>query len=220
MLSVRAVLAVVAAGGILLSARISEASTFAIEADQSRVRFEVSHMDYVQPVRGRFVRLEGEIDYDAASPRNLAVDVRIDASSIDTSNRYRDGHLRSSFFETDKYPEIRFRVIRVLLEDQAVEGELTIKGHSEKVILQVSNVRELVDGQGGRVLRCRAKGRINRRDFGVEENADATSGLEGIVDQIQEGLDKFIEDDVEIDIFVVAREVPEAPAMDDLAGLE
>jgi polyisoprenoid-binding protein YceI len=160
----------------------------------------------MKPVRGQFQSLSGHIEYDASGPEDLAVDVQIDAASVDTSNGYRDEHLRSSFFEADKFPRIHFKATRVLLDEESVEGELTIKGVSRPVVLKVSGVRDVRNAEGVRVLRCRATARVNRRDFGITENAEDAQGLAKILGHIQTGLDSFIADDVEVDIFMVAHE--------------
>jgi polyisoprenoid-binding protein YceI len=195
-------------GALLSVAAPAAGERFEILPDQSRVRFSVSHHDFVRPVKGRFASLAGTIDYDAAHPEDLEVEVEIDARSVDTDNGFRDEHLRTSFFETATFPTIRFELTRVLLEEEAVEGMLTMKGVSRPVRLQVSGVRDTVDAHGVHVLRCRAEGRVNRRDFGVEESAGDEDGLAGILGHIQRGLDEFISDEVEVEISVVARTLP------------
>ncbi len=187
----------------LLASSPALSSTYIIQSERSHVRFEVGHHDYAKPVRGSFDALSGEIQYDA-SEVGVGIDVVIDADSIDTANRYRDGHLRDAFFETDRFPEIRFRATGVDAGQQIVSGELTMKGVTRPVAFRVTNVREFTAADGTQVLRCRALGKVNRRDFGVAEDADRAEGLSRIMANIQEGLDEFIEDEVEIAISVVA----------------
>ena len=50
--------------------------------------------------------------------------------------------------------------------------------------------------------------RLNRRDFGVEEDADRAEGLGKVMAHIQEGLDEFIDDEVVVQLSVVAHEMP------------
>jgi hypothetical protein len=110
-------------------------ATFDILPDQSRVRFKVGHSDYARPVTGRFGRLAGRIELDAAAPGTLEISVEIDADSIDTDNEFRDAHLRASFFETEKFPKIQFTATRVSAEENLVEGQLTMKGIVRDVTL-------------------------------------------------------------------------------------
>ena len=196
----------VATAVVFLTGSAASADTFKIQAERSRVRFEVGHHGYAKPVRGRFAALEGRIEYDSAAPGELEIEVRIDADSLDTDNRFRDAHLRSSFFETDRFPTIEFSATRVSVEEMRIEGNLTMKGVSRALVLELSGARELTGAEGLRELRCRAAARLDRREFGVAENADRAEGLEKILAHIQEGLDEFIDDEVEISIFVVARE--------------
>ncbi len=185
----------------------ADAATFEIEPERTRVRFAVGHSDYTKPVKGRFERIHGRIEYDAEAPETLRIDVEIDADSIETRNRFRDEHLRAAFFETEEFPSIAFQLTRVLVEEEAIEGTLTMKGRSHPVRLHVSNVRDFVDPSGVRVLRCKANGTLNRRAFGVEEDPEGTAGLARILAEIQAGLDGFIDDEVAISISLSAREV-------------
>jgi len=185
------------------------ATDYAIQSDRSRVKFEIGHSDYAKPVRGRFGSLEGEIGYDPAAPQEATAEVVIDASSIDTDNGYRDEHLRTSFFQADEHPEIRFRLIRLLFERGEAVGELTMRGVTRRIVMQVANLHEAEAPNGLRILRVRARTTIDRRDFGVEEDADRAEGLGKIMSHIQEGLDEFIDDEVSVRISVVAREILE-----------
>ena len=186
------------------------AETFEIQPDRSRLRFEVGHHDYAKPVRGRFEALSGSIQRDPAEDGALRVNVEITASSIDTDNAYRDEHLRAAFFEVEEHPKIRFSAAGFRAGEVGtlkVTGNLTMKGVTRPIVLEVSGARELVDPEGHRVLRCRVSGTLDRREFGVEEtSADEASGLSAILAHIQEGLDEFIEDDVHFSVSVFARE--------------
>ncbi len=192
----------------LVANGMAQASTFEIDANKSRIRFEVGHHDYAKAVKGRFHDVSGAIAYDAASPATTSIEAVIESSSVDTGNRYRDSHLRASFLEVSRFPEIRFRLTRFHVDEQTAEGELTVKGVKRKVILEISRLRETTDADGIRTLRCRAKTVLNRREFGIAESAEATSALGALIARVQAGLDEFIEDAVEIHISVVAHETP------------
>ena len=185
----------------------SLAANYAIQTEKSRVRFEIGHSDYANPVRGRFENLSGDISYDASAPDETTAEVFIDASSIDTDNGYRDEHLRTSFFEADRFPDIHFRMVNVFSVDGKVEGDLTIRGVTRKVVLTISNFHEVEDAAGMRIFRARATTLLNRREFGVEEDADRAAGLGKIMAHIQEGLDEFIDDEVVVRLSIVAHEI-------------
>ncbi len=190
----------------LLVSASSAACTFAIQPEKSRLKFHVRHGGYAKPVRGTFDAFAGTIEYDASKQvEAVRIDVTIDANSVDTDNRYRDDHLREAFLEIDRFPEIRFRAVRMDPAEQILHGELTMKGITRTVPLKLMAVRLFTDQEGVAMLRCRAVGKVNRREFGVVEDASRSEGLRKLVARIQEGLDEFIEDDVDIVISVVAR---------------
>lgn len=193
----------------------AHAEGWVIQGEKSRVRFEVGHHDYVKPVHGRFRELEGVVHYDADAPgpQRYSVDVAVAASSIDTDNRYRDGHLRGSFFAADDHPVIRFRAQGSFDgKPESIQGELTLKGVTHPLRLEIESLRATTRRDGTRLLRARATGVVNRRRYGVEESTEANSALEKLLSGIQVGLDQFIDDEVRFSIRIVA--VPDASRAD------
>jgi polyisoprenoid-binding protein YceI len=82
-------------------------------ADPSRttVEFEVQHLWGLHAVRGRFGGFGGAY---SVGPGGAAIELTIDAASIDTGCAVRDKHLRSAdFFGADRHPQIRFTSTRV-----------------------------------------------------------------------------------------------------------
>jgi polyisoprenoid-binding protein YceI len=76
-----------------------------IDPSRSRVEFETKTYWGLATVKGHFDRYEGTMDLSA----DPAIELTIDAASLDTGNRIRDKHLRSrDFFDVGRYPEIRF----------------------------------------------------------------------------------------------------------------
>ena len=97
--------------------------------------------------------------------------VSINVASLTTNNAQRDNDLRSSYFlELDKYPTILFRSTKIepIGKDQyAMTGDLTIKGTTRPVTLQVQRYGELNDPNMGHRIGYSAEGEINRKDFGM-----------------------------------------------------
>src|SRR5574337_243027 len=76
-----------------------------IDVTHSAILFWVRHM-VISKVHGRFAKWSGAIELDEQDLSRSSVEVRIDASSIDTQVADRDAHLRSpDFLDVARYPE-------------------------------------------------------------------------------------------------------------------
>jgi polyisoprenoid-binding protein YceI len=99
-----------------------------VDAGQSQLRFTARTMAGLVSVPGRFHTLAGTMSLGAASPSGS---LAIDAASIDTGNRLRDSHLRSSaFFGVAKHPELRYEVDSIGVDGASlnIDGELLVAG--------------------------------------------------------------------------------------------
>ena len=76
-----------------------------LDPTRSRVEFRTPTLWGLATVKGHFERYEGSLELE----RRPAVELTIDAASLDTNNHFRDGHLRSrAFFDAENHPEVRF----------------------------------------------------------------------------------------------------------------
>jgi polyisoprenoid-binding protein YceI len=147
------------------------AGTWEIDPVHSEVSFVVRHM-VVSKVRGRFERFSGTIETDEDLSRS-SVNVTIDASSISTSEPNRDNHVRSAdFLDVETFPNITFHSTGVRSDHGAylVDGELTIRGVTRPVTLDVELNGFTPDPYGGTRTGFSATTEINRHDFGVSFN--------------------------------------------------
>ncbi len=145
------------------------AGTWDIDPVHSDVSFTVRHM-MVSKVRGRFGVFSGEIVTGPAI-NDSTVSVSIDASSIDTNNEQRDGHIRSAdFFAVEQHPTWAYRstAVRADGDDLVIDGELTIKGVTRPVSLAVEVGGFGPDAFGGTRVGFSGSASINRSDFGVD----------------------------------------------------
>lgn len=153
--------------------------TYAIDPSHSRIGFVARHA-MVSKVRGSFDEFEGTGFFDAEDPTRSHLTVTIDATSINTRNADRDGHLRSGdFFDTVAHPTIEFRSTAV--EHTAgdrfrVTGDLTIKGATKTVSIDVEYTGTAVDPDGNQRIGLEGKAVINRKEFGVSWNAALEAG--------------------------------------------
>lgn len=145
------------------------AGTWDIDPVHSDVSFTVRHM-MVSKVRGRFAGFTGEI-VTGQDVTGSSVRATIDASSIDTGNEQRDGHVRSAdFFDVANHPTWTYTStgVRADGEDLVIDGDLTIKGVTRSVPLAVEVGGFGPDAFGGTRAGFSATASINRSDFGVD----------------------------------------------------
>ena len=140
----------------------------------SSVDFTVRHL-LVSKVRGRFTKWTGKLELDEGNLTRSRVEVEIDVASVDTHEPQRDAHLRSGdFFEADAHPRIVFASKRVEEKGKdhlAVTGDLTIRGTTREVVLDVERGGIIAkDPWGKRRAGFTATATINRKDFGVSFN--------------------------------------------------
>ena len=97
-----------------------------------------------------------------------------------TNNPQRDNDLRGSYFlELDKYPTVTFKSTRVESAGKdryTVTGDLTIKGITKPVTLQMQRYGEMNDERLGHRIAFSAEGEINRHDYGMEFDSWPTTG--------------------------------------------
>jgi polyisoprenoid-binding protein YceI len=176
--------------------------SYNIDPEHSGVGFSIRHL--FSKVPGRFTKFEGSIGVDRSDFSKSQVQVTIDAASIDTNVAARDKHLRSdAFFDAANHPQITFRSTKVKQVAQnklQVAGDLTIRGTTKPVTLDVE-VLGFGPGYGGGFRGSfEAHTRINRKDFGVSWN------------DVVEGGGYVLGDDVDISLNVEAVREQAKPA--------
>lgn len=140
----------------------------------SSIDFTVRHL-LVSKVRGRFTKWTGNLELDEEDLSRSKVEVDVDLASVDTHQEQRDAHLRSGdFFEVEKHPRMTFQSKRVEKkpgDHLAVTGDLTIRGTTREVVLDVEQGGIVAkDPWGLRRAGFTATAKINRKDFGVSYN--------------------------------------------------
>ena len=145
--------------------------TWQLDPMHTQVEFSAKHFG-MMTVRGHFTNVATGGQIDPANPAASSVEVTIDVASLTTNNAQRDNDLRSSYFlELDKYPTITFQSTRIepAGEDRyTLTGDLTIKGITRPVTLNVQRYGEINDPMMGHRVAYSAEGQINRKDFGME----------------------------------------------------
>ena|SRR5919202_2671931 len=156
---------------------VPEAGTYEIDPSHSVVEFQVRHLGLAK-VRGRFNEFSGTIEI-ADDPVESRVDVVIDAASIDTRDEKRDAHLRTNdFLDVENHPTLEFHSGEVSVDgDRAtVRGDLTVRGTTRPVTLELEFEGATVDPWGNKRMGCSATTEVNREDFGLTWNQALETG--------------------------------------------
>ena len=151
--------------------------TWDIDPVHSTVGFSVRHM-MVSKVRGYFREFSGEI-VTAPNPAESSVTATIDMDSIDTRQEQRDAHIRSAdFFDVGNHSVMTFRstAVRAEGEDWFVEGDLTLKGHTEKITGTGTISGPAEDAFGNTKIGLALETVVDRTKFGLNWNAPLPKG--------------------------------------------
>jgi polyisoprenoid-binding protein YceI len=146
--------------------------TYAIDVSHTSVGFVARHL-MVSKTRGQFPVLSGTITI-GDDPADSSVEVSINAAGVETGDEKRDGHLRSAdFFDVEQHPTIAYRSTRVTPTSSGhydVEGDLTVRGVTKPVHLQVTFEGAVTDPWGNVRGGFAASAEIDREDFGLTWN--------------------------------------------------
>ncbi len=152
--------------------------TYVIDASHTTVGFVARHL-MVTKVRGRFAELTGSITV-AEDALATTAEATMQAASITTGSQDRDAHLRSGdFLLIDEHPTVDFRTVRITGHSGStftVLGELSIRGVTREIELQVEIDGVTPDPWGGERLAVSAYGEIDREDYGLTWNVAVEGG--------------------------------------------
>lgn len=145
----------------------------------SEITFKVKHL-MITNVKGEFRQFSAEVTTPGQDFTQASVKVNIDASSVFTNQNDRDAHLRSAdFFDVEKFSHLTFEgksFKKVEDEKYELRGDLTIKGISREITLEVEFGGINKDPWGNEKAGFSLSGKINRSDWGLNWNAALETG--------------------------------------------
>lgn len=154
------------------------AGTWNIDASHSSVEAVARHL-MVTKVRGRFAAFSGTVEI-ADDVTQSRVTVEIDASSVDTNDAQRDGHLKADdFLSVETHPTITFTstgVIHVEGDRWRIPGQLTVRGVTRDVDLDATYLGLAQDPWGNTRAAFSAETEIDREYFGITWNQTLETG--------------------------------------------
>src|SRR5262245_8223143 len=166
----------------------AQVTTWEIDPAHSAAHFSVRHM-MIATVRGEFHKLTGMVMFDEKEPSKPTVEASIEANTIDTGHEKRDSDLRGAeFFDVAKYPTITFKSKSVARQGEGrfkVTGDLTMRGVTKSVVLDVEGFTAQVKDQRGNIKTgASATTKINRSEFGLTWNRVVETGGVAVSDEV------------------------------------
>jgi polyisoprenoid-binding protein YceI len=149
--------------------------TYADDGVHSSAGFAVKHM--LATFRGSFAKLTAELTVDGDGQAKLIGTVPVDTVAVKDENLV--AHLQSpEFFDAEQHPEIRFESVEFAVDGSSLKivGDLTLKGHTERVTAEGSVVGPTEDPFGNTKLGVQLETIVDRTKFGLNWNAPLPKG--------------------------------------------
>lgn len=154
-------------------------TTWVFDPAHSEITFKIKHL-MITNVKGEFKQFQASLKSDDTSFTNAAASATIQVASISTNNNDRDNHLKSGdFFDVENFPMIQFESTafeRFDEENGHLKGNLTIKGITKEITLDLEFGGISKDPWGNEKAGFSINGKINREDFGLTWNATLETG--------------------------------------------
>jgi polyisoprenoid-binding protein YceI len=159
-----------------------------VDPAHSEVQFKVRHL-MITNVTGYFRKFDAEVETeteDFTTTKSLVFTA--DISSIDTSNEQRDTHLKSAdFFKSDEFAQLKFvgKSYKKSGDDLKVQGDLTIRGTTLPITLDVEFGGVVKDPYGQTKAGFTIDTKIKRKDYGLMWDAVTEAGQIVVSDDVR-----------------------------------
>jgi polyisoprenoid-binding protein YceI len=160
------------------------AGTWQVDPVHSGLHFAVAH-NGIATFRSGFERYSATLS-GGEDPR---LEGSVEVASIDIDEEMLKGHLLSpDFFDAEKYPQLKFRSTALRVEEDGgarLAGQLEIHGETREVEA-VGRFAQLGEDLGGSErVGFSFETAVDRREFGLDWNAELPSGGEVLEWQVQ-----------------------------------
>ena len=166
--------------------------SWSVDPMHTQVEFSAKHMG-IMTVKGQITGVQAMIDFNEDDFTASSVEATIDARTLSTHDKQRDGHLKSpDFLDVEQFPTITFKSTRIehAAHDQyRMTGDLTIRDVTRPVSLDVVYSGQAKDPMGSMHAGFSAYTTINRKDWGLNWNVALETGGLLVGDQIKIALE-------------------------------
>lgn len=150
-----------------------------LDPAHSELTFKIKHL-MISNVSGAFKDFSAKVETEETDFSKANINLTAEMNSISTNNEQRDAHLRNSdFFEVEKFPQLKFistGMERANDESFYLYGNLTLKGVTKPVKLNMEFNGIVKDPQGQEKAGFFVSGKINRSDWGINVNVALETG--------------------------------------------
>lgn len=156
-----------------------------LDPTHSEITFKVKHM-MITNVSGSFSDFNAELESSDDKFINSKLKFNAVINSVNTNNAQRDEHLKSpDFFDSEKFPEMRFEALDFNASEGEVHGNLTIRDITQPVKLDVEFGGVNKDPWGNEKAGFTISGKIKRNNFGLTWNTALETGGVLVSDDIK-----------------------------------
>ncbi|MGN6509279.1 MAG: YceI family protein [Chitinophaga sp.] len=163
-------------------------ATWKIDPTHSEIEFKVKHL-MITNVTGHFAEYDATLEANAEDFSDAKISFEANVNSVSTKNAQRDEHLKGEdFFDAANYPKLSFTSTSVKKKDEenfVLNGDLTIRGVTKPVQLNVDYNGITVDPWGQTKAGFELSGKINRKDFGLSWSATTEAGGLVVSDEVR-----------------------------------
>lgn len=153
-----------------------------LDPTHSEVSFKVKHL-VISTVTGYFKTFDASAETASDDFQGAKISFSADIASIDTNQADRDNHLKSAdFFDAEAFPKMTFEGV---LEGNTLKGDLTIKGTTKAVELDVEFGGVVQDPYGNTKAGFELEGKVSRKEFGLTWNYVTEAGSVVVGDQVR-----------------------------------
>ena len=154
-------------------------TNWTLDATHSELGFKIKHL-MISNVSGSFKNFSATVETENEDFAGADISLSAEIASINTNNEQRDAHLlNSDFFEADQYPHLTFRSTKVekkSSDEYVLFGDLTLKGITKPVTLDVEYNGLTKDPWGGERAGFLVTGKIKRSEWALNFNAALETG--------------------------------------------
>jgi polyisoprenoid-binding protein YceI len=162
----RLAMMLVVAASMLPSSVRAQVPTYEVTPEDSTIKFDVESS---VPIKGTFSQWTASMTFKSTDVTTGALDIKIQADSVDTGSGLKNGKLKGKdFFDAKRAPQITFVSTKVTQTGEdtfELEGDFTIRGVTKKEHLALK-----VNGRGTGSGFITGTMAFDRKDYGMNSN--------------------------------------------------